>query len=432
MDNLFKTDGIRGLSQIELTPLLFHKLGIYLALNSNLPIGLGYDTRESSILYKNIISTTINSLGKDVYDFGIVTTPCLNYLSKELHCEYGVMITASHNPYQYNGIKIFDNNGKKIDIFLQEEISNFIKTFKSVKFYPKSIGKTFDKHKDVNNYINFIISKFNFIKILNKEIILDASNGSGSLIFKNIIEKLGFNNFISKNDCPNGQNINKDCGSTYLENDKNKEKRLILALDGDGDRFIGSYNSYKIDDEILCYLLINLYNDKFKNGIVSTPLTNRKIVQAITKEGIPYYESKVGDSNVFDLMIKKHCKFGFEASGHLLFSSYSDGILSSLIFLSLLEKDENKIKKLLKDLKLNHFKQLNYSLKNTDEFIFNITHSDIYKSLISYIKPGGRILFRKSGTEDLCRIILESRSKKAIKKVQKEIEKYIEDKRCVE
>ena len=101
-------------------------------------------------------------------------------------------------------------------------------------------------------------------------------------------------------------------------------------------------------------------------------------------------------------------------------------------FLSLLEKDENKIKKLLKDLKLNHFKQLNYSLKNTDEFIFNITHSDIYKSLISYIKPGGRILFRKSGTEDLCRIILESRSKKAIKKVQKEIEKYIEDKRCVE
>ena len=96
------------------------------------------------------------------------------------------------------------------------------------------------------------------------------------------------------------------------------------------------------------------------------------------------------------------------------------------------QKDENKIKKLLKDLKLNHFKQLNYSLKNTDEFIFNITHSDIYKSLISYIKPGGRILFRKSGTEDLCRIILESRSKKAIKKVQKEIEKYIEDKRCVE
>ena len=247
-----------------------------------------------------------------------------------------------------------------------------------------------------------------------------------------VVEKLGFNNFISKNDCPNGQNINKDCGSTYLENDKNKEKRLILALDGDGDRFIGSYNSYKIDGEILCYLLINLYNDKFKNGIVSTPLTNRKIVQAITKEGIPYYESKVGDSNVFDLMIKKHCKFGFEASGHLLFSSYSDGILSSLIFLSLLEKDENKIKKLLKDLKLNHFKQLNYSLKNTDEFIFNITHSDIYKSLISYIKPGGRILFRKSGTEDLCRIILESRSKKAIKKVQKEIEKYIEDKRCVE
>ena len=119
------------------------------------------------------------------------------------------MITASHNPYQYNGIKIFDNNGKKIDIFLQEEISNFIKTFKSVKFYPKSIGKTFDKHKDVNNYINFIISKFNFIKILNKEIILDASNGSGSLIFKNIIEKLGFNNFISKNDCPNGQNNNE-------------------------------------------------------------------------------------------------------------------------------------------------------------------------------------------------------------------------------
>ena len=147
------------------------------------------------------------------------------------------------------------------------------------------------------------------------------------------------NSICFKNDCPNGQNINKDCGSTYLENDKNKEKRLILALDGDGDRFIGSYNSYKIDGEILCYLLINLYNDKFKNGIVSTPLTNRKIVQAITKEGIPYYESKVGDSNVFDLMIKKHCKFGFEASGHLLFSSYSDGILSSLIFLSLLEKD---------------------------------------------------------------------------------------------
>ena len=326
-----------------------------------------------------------------------------------------------------------------INILYKEQIIRIYSSrVETIEKLTKKIGEPDHRYKKSKTYWSGACWEIQFAdiervkEILNKEIILDASNGSGRLIFKNIIEKLGFNNFISKNDCPNGQNINKDCGSTYLENDKNKEKRLILALDGDGDRFIGSYNSYKIDGEILCYLLINLYNDKFKNGIVSTPLTNRKIVQAITKEGIPYYESKVGDSNVFDLMIKKHCKFGFEASGHLLFSSYSDGILSSLIFLSLLEKDENKIKKLLKDLKLNHFKQLNYSLKNTDEFIFNITHSDIYKSLISYIKPGGRILFRKSGTEDLCRIILESRSKKAIKKVQKEIEKYIEDKRCVE
>ena len=310
MDNLFKTDGIRGLSQIELTPLLFHKLGIYLALNSNLPIGLGYDTRESSILYKNIISTTINSLGKDVYDFGIVTTPCLNYLSKELHCEYGVMITASHNPYQYNGIKIFDNNGKKIDIFLQEEISNFIKTFKSVKFYPKSIGKTFDKHKDVNNYINFIISKFNFIKILNKEIILDASNGSGSLIFKNIIEKLGFNNFISKNDCPNGQNINKDCGSTYLENDKNKEMGALKVAE---DAIVVDGTHGTIEENVQKVIeIINkkkLKNNETKSVGIDTSINQKKEKNNKTKSvgarcSVPTNKNKI-KQNLYNKGIEK-------------------------------------------------------------------------------------------------------------------------------
>lgn len=436
MGKYFGTDGIRGIPwKFPFTPHFLRKLGYcisyFLKKKRKFPVYIGMDSRSSGEKIKQFISQGIVSNGFKIIDVGIVTTPCLSYLSNKNKASFGIMISASHNPPKFNGVKFFSSDGKKIDDALELQIEDMLDS--EISFPISEINEKNFLKKDLSEeYIRFILSTFpkNF-NLKGYKICLDCANGGGYLIAPEIFKRLGAEIVLIGNK-PDGKNINKNLGALYP--DKMRRKTLEskafcgISLDGDGDRCILSDEKGRVfdGDDIIAVLSLFFKNTGAlkKNGVVLTVMSNYGLVKYLNKLGIKVVQVNVGDKNVTEALDKSGFILGGENSGHIIirkFSPTGDGILSSLWTLYA-AKYFNKTLSELKDLWYRYPQELS-SLKVEKKIPLNELEnfSDYLKELEK--KINGRVLVRYSGTEPVLRIMVEAEDELVVKNSVKEIEK---------
>ena len=429
----FGTDGIRGTyNKFPMISSFMFELtkSIKKTHKEIKKVLIGKDTRESSDQIELDISNGFERVNVDCYSCGIVSTPILSFNTKKFKYDLGIMISASHNPYQDNGIKIFDSNGEKLSDKNELMIERNI-ILNNKNNYSKNLIKKIDKLY-YPQYENQLLKIFSNIKNFDKKIFLDCANGSLSFIAPEIFKKLNFN-FLSFANKPNGKNINKNCGATFpIELSKNTLKnnaKIGIAFDGDADRviFCDEFGRIIDGDHILAALAIFLKRkNKLKNNlIVTTKMSNLGFRKFLIQNHIKFFLSDVGDRYVVEKMREHNCNLGGEQSGHIIFSENSfsgDGIFTALLIIQILfENDINiselcgnlfeKVPQQLVNLKLN---------RNPAEIINNKIIKRLEKETIKSV--GCDILLRKSGTENLLRLMVQASSTDLVKKV---IEEFI-------
>ena len=440
----FGTDGIRGeFSVPPLTENFFILLGAAIAKSllqfkhCKKRILFGCDTRESSYKIINLISLGLNSEECSISNAGIISTPAIAFYTKKNKYDLGIVVSASHNLYKDNGIKIFDKDGYKITFEDENHIENYIEKLVNENYQcKKSNYNLIDVSEDIQKeYTEFCLKNINLNKSANNNIklTLDLANGANFKVGKDIFIKAGF--LVNcYNDKPNGKNINDRCGSTYLKNLPEQIKKDCseygISMDGDGDRvvIVDKYNNILDGDDIL-YTIVRgkIINHETVSGVVGTTMTNYALEIYLKKEGIEFIRTNVGDKYVLDEMKKNSYDLGGETSGHILMLNYStsgDSILAALQFLfysdilaknkinSILEKYPQKITNIF-------FKQ------DLQENIINIT---IKEASEKFLNKDLRLIIRKSGTENCIRIMVEAKDKGIVENMSMKIKDYIEDK----
>ncbi len=446
MGKYFGTDGFRGVAGEELLSTHAYKigrfLGWYFKKSGKRPRAVvGKDTRLSSYMLEYSLASGLSASGADVYMLHVTTTPSVSYTVHHDGFDIGIMISASHNPFYDNGIKIINSNGEKIDDELIEKIEEYIdKEETDTNMLPfasgKDVGKITDYSEGRNRYIAYLISSskrsFKGLKIG-----IDPSNGGAFMISRAVFDALGAKTYLINNE-PNGTNINKGCGSTHISalSDFVKLNSLDMgfAYDGDADRCIAvDSNGEVVDgDKILYILAKNLKNQRELNGstIVTTIMSNSGLYSALQEIGINYKETKVGDRFVYEEMQRGGYSLGGEQSGHIIISKYAqtgDGILTSIKLVECLLEEKTTLSKLASEvvlypqvLKNAHVVDKNAVLSSP---IVKEAHEKAHNELS---KKGGRVLLRPSGTEPLIRILTECESESDCERIAKELMEAIE------
>lgn len=440
----FGTDGIRGTVGIApIDPATVLKLGwaIGRALkvkNCN-KILIGKDTRISGYMLESALEAGLSAAGVDIGLLGPMPTPGVSFLTKDLGACAGIVISASHNPYYDNGIKLFDRNGEKLSDILELAIErqmqeNFIVTDN------KHLGKAYRVLDVEDRYINFC--KQNFPKNLNLnglKIVIDCANGANYKIAPQIFAALGANQEIIAAD-PNGLNINENCGSTnpklLIKKVKGSKADLGIAFDGDGDRVILVDNVGQIiDGDDLLFIITNLYLSYGKKlkGVIGTIMSNLGLEKALDTLGLSFIRTKVGDRYIFEELIKRRWQLGGEASGHIICRNIhrtGDGIIAALKVLEAIVITGKNLSELLKPMEKYPQVLINVPVKKITkikELLNNISFKKTYKYLESKLKGDGRMIIRPSGTEAVMRVMVEGSDKKLINFVAKELEQVILD-----
>ena len=434
---IFGTDGIRFLSNDE----IFNNLSLntlskaILKNNKNLKIVIGRDTRESS---KEIESNFINALknnGAKIFKVGLLSTPAISYLIKKLNCNLGIVVSASHNPYQFNGIKFFNKNGEKLSDSDERKIEKYF--FKLTK--KKNNYKNNGKIQIINNPFSIYKKKFTKILIKNNfssklKIVIDCANGSSYKVVKYIFSKININLIYIK-DKPNGRNINYKCGSLYpqslIKEVKKKSADLGISFDGDGDRLICCDEKGKIidGDKILACLAQYIFNKSRSgvNAIVGTLMSNRGLEKFVNNIGLKFYRSNVGDKFVYELMKKKDCFLGGEQSGHIILKKFGpsgDGILIALYLIKIISEYNKKTSEIF-DLYNSYFQiQKNIKLKDS-KYQKNKKINNLLRFYNNKIIDNVRVLIRLSGTEPVIRLLVEGKKYSKIKLLAKKLDKKI-------
>jgi len=436
----FGTDGIRGeFGEYPYTRNFFRVLGASISKtffseeNKNNSVIIGSDTRESSDEIINLLAEGLQSVDCKIDTAGVVPTPAIAHFTKEKNYTIGIMVSASHNLYYDNGIKIFNTLGHKISIDKENLIEDYIETLKDNEFKNNNTILNNVSIEIKNEYIKFCLKQSKKFSTNNINVTLDLANGSNYQIAEKVFEEFGFNIFAYNNE-PNGKNINKNCGSTSINNLPDLVKRnnsdYGLSMDGDGDRIVIVNNDGKIlDGDDILYTIIRgkLFNKEEVKGVVGTIMTNLAFENFLKKEKIKFLRTSVGDKNVLEAMIKNGFTIGGETSGHILLLdklTSGDSIIASLEFLyysSILKSSgENdflkKFPQKLTNLKIN---------KNLPENIINIA---IRETLDKYSDNEIRLIIRKSGTENCVRIMVEAESDKIVEEKSKEVCGFISDK----
>ena len=434
---IFGTDGIRSLSNDE----IFNNLSLntlskaILKNNKNLKIVIGRDTRESS---KEIESNFINALknnGAKIFKVGLLSTPAISYLIKKLNCNLGIVVSASHNPYQFNGIKFFNKNGEKLSDSDESKIEKYF--FKLTK--KKNNDKNNGKIQIINNPFSIYKKKFTKILIKNNfssklKIVIDCANGSSYKVVKYIFSKININLIYIK-DKPNGRNINYKCGSLYpqslIKEVKKKSADLGISFDGDGDRLICCDEKGKIidGDKILACLAQYIFNKSRSgvNSMVGTLMSNRGLEKFVNDIGLKFYRSNVGDKFVYELMKKKDCFLGGEQSGHIILKKFGpsgDGILIALYLIKIISEYNKKTSEIF-DLYNSYFQiQKNIKLKDS-KYQKNKKINNLLRFYNNKIIDNVRVLIRLSGTEPVIRLLVEGKKYSKIKLLAKKLDKKI-------
>lgn len=426
MSRLFGTDGVRGIVNKDLTPELAFNLGkagaYVLNKEKERPvIIIGKDTRISGDLLEDALSAGILSMGGNVIKVGVLPTPAIAYLVRHLHADAGVVISASHNTFEYNGIKFFNQDGFKLDEYIEDEIEDIITRDIDINGHITGarIGRGLEADKKgLEYYVKFLESTVS-LDLSGKKVVLDCANGAAYMVAKIVFTDLGAE-VIAIGDAPDGLNINDGCGSTHPETLRKKvlsEKADIgLAFDGDADRLIAVDETGEIidGDKILCISAKMMRDTGFlyKDLVTATVMSNLGFHKYLEKLGIKRDITRVGDRYVLEQMLKTGCLLGGEQSGHLIFLNYTttgDGILSALQFMKALDLDGRKASEIGNEITLYPQVLKNAAIKDENKKKYEKDPEIVaeIKRLGDLMAGEGRVLIRPSGTEPLVRVMIE-------------------------
>ncbi len=451
MRKYFGTDGIRRIANTELSPELVYrvaKAGAYVLskhTDHNPTILIGRDTRISGTLIESAMVAGFLSYGANVKILGVIPTPAVAYLTKKLNADASVVISASHNTFEFNGVKYFSNKGMKIPDEIEEEIEEIMDSGKldELTATHEKIGVSEVRQDLIEEYVYFFrknfddkIDKYNQ---QNFKVAIDTANGATYEVAEKIFKTLGINYEIINNH-PNGININDNCGSTHLEGLKKyvvqNKMNLGIAYDGDGDRCLAiDENGNEIDGDIIMAIISNYMKEKGtlkRDTIVATVMSNLGLKKYAQDNNLTLKQTKVGDRYVLEEMLKEGYNIGGEQSGHIIFLDYNptgDGILTSLMLISVMLEKKEKVSKLAEIIKI--YPQVLINAKVSNDKKYDYDKDEKVKEEIEKVEKefsgNGRVLIRPSGTEPVVRVMIEGENKEYTEKKAQAIAALIEE-----
>ena len=436
MGKYFGTDGFRGEANVNLTADHAYKVGRFLGWYYNIKraagsteparIVIGKDTRRSSYMFEYSLAAGITASGADAYLLHVTTTPSVAYVTRVDEFDCGVMISASHNPFYDNGIKLLNGQGEKMDeetisyieAYLDGELELFGARYPEIPFATKEkIGRTVDYVSGRNRYVGYLIS-LGMYSFKGKKVGLDCANGASWNIAKSVFDALGAKTYVINAE-PDGVNINDNAGSTHIEV---LQKYVVengldvgFAYDGDADRCLCVDEKGQIvsGDHIL-YILGRHMRERGQldnNTVVTTVMSNFGLYKAFDELGIDYAKTKVGDKYVYEYMVKNNCRLGGEQSGHIIISKYAttgDGILTSLKVMEVMLAKKKTLSQLCEGLEIYPQELKNIRVKSKPEARSDPEVQAAVDQVAAQLGDSGRILVRESGTEPVIRVMVEA------------------------
>lgn len=442
MGKYFGTDGFRGEANVVLTVEHAYKvgrfLGWYFGQDHKARIVIGKDTRRSSYMFEDALAAGLTASGADAFLLHVTTTPSVSYVVRTEDFDCGIMISASHNPYYDNGLKVINGKGHKLEAEVEAQIEAYIDG--EMEELPmatrNNIGRTVDYAAGRNRYIGHLISLATR-SFKDMRVGLDCANGSSSSVAKSVFDALGAKTYVISSE-PDGLNINENCGSTHIEQLQAfvKEKKLDVgfAYDGDADRCIAvDENGNVVDGDLILYVCGKYLMEEGKlagNTIVTTVMSNLGLYKACDKIGMKYEQTAVGDKYVHENMVQNGYILGGEQSGHIIFSKHArtgDGILTSLMIMEVIMEKKQSLGKLCEEVKI--FPQLLKNVRVVDKTTAreNAAVQAAVEAVAEELGNDGRILVRESGTEPVIRVMVEAASDELCKKYVDRVVAVIEE-----
>lgn len=440
MGKYFGTDGFRGEANVNLTVDHARKVGRFLGWyygqlkkqrGDDIPakVVIGKDTRRSSYMFEYALVAGLTASGADAYLLHVTTTPSVAYVARTEDFDCGIMISASHNPYYDNGIKLINGNGEKMDeatinlveAYLDSELEVFGQKYEEIPFAHKdAIGCTVDYAAGRNRYMGYLIS-LGLYSFKGMKVGLDCANGSSWNMAQQIFDSLGAKTFVINAE-PDGTNINRDAGSTHIEG---LQKYVVengldvgFAYDGDADRCLCvDEKGNVVEGDAILYIYGRYMKERGKlltNTVVTTVMSNFGLYKAFDELGIGYAKTAVGDKYVYEYMTKNGCRIGGEQSGHIIFSKYAstgDGILTSLKMMEVMMAKKKKLSQLTEDLHIYPQVLVNVMVKDKAVAQADADVQAAISKVAERLGDTGRILVRESGTEPLIRVMVEAETK---------------------
>lgn len=457
MGKYFGTDGFRGEANNNLTADHAYKIGRFLGWyygelkrqkgeESPVRIVIGKDTRRSSYMFEYTLVGGLVASGADAYLLHVTTTPSVAYVARVDEFDCGIMISASHNPYYDNGIKLINGNGEKmeeetialVEAYLDGNLEVFGQKYEEIPFaHTSEIGRTVDYVSGRNRYIGYLIS-LGIYSFKSVKVGLDCANGSAWNVAKSVFDALGAKTYVINAE-PNGTNINNNAGSTHIEGLQKfvVEKGLDVgfAYDGDADRCLCvDEKGHLVDGDAILYIYGKYMKERGKlenNTVVTTVMSNFGLYKAFDEAGIGYAKTAVGDKYVYEYMMKNNCILGGEQSGHIIFSKYAstgDGILTSLKMMQAMLGKKKKMSELMEDLTI--YPQVLENVRVIDKKAAQ-DDADVQaavQAVTDALGDTGRILVRESGTEPVLRVMVEAETEEICRQYVDQVVRVVKEK----
>ena len=443
----FGTDGFRGRANEGLNVDHAYKIGRFIGWYYGLRqvrrarVILGKDTRRSSYMFESALVSGLVASGADAYILHVIPTPGVSYEVVDGAFDCGVMITASHNPFTDNGIKLVNKDGYKMEEEILEQLENYIDNkFEVPLATGEQIGCTVDYMQGRNRYISSLIASCGF-SLQGMKIGLDCANGAASSVARPVFDALGAETHVINN-APNGLNINVDCGSTHID----QLQRFVVqngldvgfAYDGDADRCLAvDERGHVVDGDLILYVCgcyLNKYGRLAKQTVVTTVMSNFGLFKAFEDAGLSYEKTDVGDKNVYACMNEHEYSLGGEQSGHIIFGDLEktgDGIMTSLRIMEVLRAEREKLSELVRPVRLYPQQLVNVRVTDKNAAIGSTSVTAAIAAAEKYLEGDGRVLVRASGTEPLIRVLAEASSERLCQEANDIVLKSLEPFKCM-